>query len=96
VREKRNYLKGKLEGEYVSYYENGQILLKLFFRKGRRHGEALSYYRDGQVREKGLSMTAVSPGSTFATTRTVSSVNRSFTRTANWKVLTGSITAAAS
>jgi len=44
LRERRNYLKGKLNGIYESYYENGQLLVRMSFKDGQRHGEATSYY----------------------------------------------------
>lgn len=52
LREKRTYLKGKLNGPYESYYESSQPLVKMSFKDGLRHGEAVSYYRDGRIREK--------------------------------------------
>jgi antitoxin component YwqK of YwqJK toxin-antitoxin module len=43
VREKRNYLKGKLHGTYESYYENGQLLVRMSYLDGQKSGEAVSY-----------------------------------------------------
>ena len=36
LREKRNYLKGKLNGTYESYYENGQLILRMSYKDGQR------------------------------------------------------------
>jgi hypothetical protein len=35
LREKRGYLKGKLNGTYESYYENGQLIVRMPDRKIR-------------------------------------------------------------
>lgn len=52
VRERRHYLKGKLDGVYESYYETGQLIVRISYKDGLRHGEAVSCYRDGTLREK--------------------------------------------
>ena len=52
VKEKKILLKGKLDGEYVSFFENGQPMVQVKFVNGLKQGEAVSYYRNGSLRGK--------------------------------------------
>jgi antitoxin component YwqK of YwqJK toxin-antitoxin module len=54
LRERKFTLRGKIEGEYTSYFANGQVMVRMGFCNGRKEGEAVSFYPDGQMREKGL------------------------------------------
>ena len=47
-----NYKRGKKEGEWVSYDDNGQLSGKGSFKNGKRDG-AWVYYHDGQLWSKG-------------------------------------------
>jgi hypothetical protein len=54
LREKEYYNQdGKLEGEYLLYYRNGQLKEKETFLDGKLEGDYISYYKNGQIREKG-------------------------------------------
>ena len=53
VKEKKFLLKGKLDGEYVSLFENGQPMVIVKFVNGLKEGEAVSYYRNGNIRDNG-------------------------------------------
>ena len=44
---------GKPEGEWVEYYENGELLSKGNYINGELDGEFLYNFEDGQLREKG-------------------------------------------
>jgi antitoxin component YwqK of YwqJK toxin-antitoxin module len=45
--------KGKLEGEWLRYYWNGQLQEKRNYKKGKWEGEQLEYYDNGQLKSKG-------------------------------------------
>ena len=47
-----NIVKGKREGEYLTYYENGQLWIKGNFKDGKQEGERLGYYENGQLEFK--------------------------------------------
>ncbi len=57
LRERKFTLHGKIEGEYTSFFGNGQMMVRMSFRNGRKEGEAVSFYPDGKMREKGFSKT---------------------------------------
>ena len=42
-----------LEGEWLSYHENGQLKFKRNYKDGKLEGEWLVYYENGQLEEKG-------------------------------------------
>ena len=44
---------GKAEGEWLSYYENGQLKYKINYKDGKAEGEWLWYYENGQLEMKG-------------------------------------------
>ena len=44
--------KGKKEGEWLSYYENGQLKEKRNFKDGKLNSERLVYYENGQLSYK--------------------------------------------
>ena len=41
--------KGKREGEWLWYFENGQLKYKSNFKDGKQEGEFLYYYENGQL-----------------------------------------------
>ena len=47
-----NIVKGKKEGEYLTYYENGQLKYKSNYKEGVLEGEWLYYHENGQLRFK--------------------------------------------
>ena len=52
---KRNgkFKKGKKDGLWETYYENGQLLFKENYKNGKRDGLSEWYLLDGQLSEKG-------------------------------------------
>jgi antitoxin component YwqK of YwqJK toxin-antitoxin module len=45
----QGYIKnGKKEGEWVNYWDNGQLFIKTTFKNGKHHGPYLSYHRNGK------------------------------------------------
>ena len=54
LRERKFTLRGKTEGEYTSYFGNGQVMVRMNFHNGRKEGEAVSFYPDGQDARKGF------------------------------------------
>ena len=44
---------GKLHGEDVTYYENGQLWFKHNYVNGEKHGEHVTYFENGQIYYKG-------------------------------------------
>ncbi len=44
--------KGKREGEWLFYYESGQLERKVNYKDGKREGERLNYWDNGQLRSK--------------------------------------------
>ena len=53
-----NLIKGKIkdgkpEGEWLYYYENGQLRSKENYKDGKGDGELLRYYKNGQLTWKG-------------------------------------------
>jgi antitoxin component YwqK of YwqJK toxin-antitoxin module len=46
---KLSFKDGKISGEYVSYYENGQLSYKLNYVNGELHGEGVSYHENGRL-----------------------------------------------
>src|SRR4030066_117377 len=57
IKERKFLLEGKLEGEYISYFNDGQIMANLHFVRGKKNGEAdgeyICYYKNGKLKEKG-------------------------------------------
>ena len=49
---KSHYKDGKYEGEFIRYYEDGQLNIKSNFKDGKYDGEFLRYYKDGQLNIK--------------------------------------------
>jgi antitoxin component YwqK of YwqJK toxin-antitoxin module len=47
-----NYLKGKLNGEYIDYYTSGDISYKCNYLDGNLYGEYITYFRGGEVSSK--------------------------------------------
>jgi hypothetical protein len=45
--------KGKREGEYLNYYDNGQLENEGNYKNGEREGEYLNYYDNGQLENEG-------------------------------------------
>jgi len=45
---------GKIDGEYLSFFTNGQPMVRLHFRDGLKEGEATSFYHDGRIKEHGF------------------------------------------
>ncbi len=44
---------GLTNGEWIGYYENGQIKLKGNYKDGKKNGEQINYYKNGQIELKG-------------------------------------------
>ncbi len=49
-KERGKISKGKKEGEWLNYYENGQLFIKGNFRDGKLDGEFLMYDEDGKLK----------------------------------------------
>lgn len=45
----KNYVEGKLEGEYLEYYEDGALKSEWTFHKNRQHGDFKGYKPDGTL-----------------------------------------------
>ena len=45
-------IKGRPDGEFVEYFENGQLKRKGNFKDDKQEGEYLSYYENGQLKIK--------------------------------------------
>ena len=45
-------IEGKPEGEFLTYYESGQLKEKVIYKDGKKEGEGLWYYENGQLEEK--------------------------------------------
>jgi len=37
------------DGEYIDYYDNGEIRSKCLYLDGKRHGEHIGYYLSGEI-----------------------------------------------
>ena len=48
--EQGKLIKGKREGEWIKYFENGQLQHKQNYKDGKRDGEQLEYYENGQLK----------------------------------------------
>ena len=44
---------GKEEGEWIAYYDNGQLSYKGNYENGKEEGEWIAYYDNGQLDSKG-------------------------------------------
>ena len=51
--ENGSFKNGKMNGEWLRYYENGQLNEKVNFKDGKRNGLLENYYRNGQLLGKG-------------------------------------------
>jgi len=49
-----NMVKGKKEGGWIGYYENGQLFFKSNYKDDKKEGETIVYYENGQLLEKGI------------------------------------------
>ena len=49
----KNYINGKFEGEWLEYYENGQLKIKRNYKDDKLEGESLWYHKNGQLESKG-------------------------------------------
>ena len=49
IKEKFFQINGKIEGEKISYYSNGNVSSKCFYIDGKLEGEKISYYSNGNV-----------------------------------------------
>ena len=45
-------IEGKPEGEFLTYYESGQLKEKINYKDGKKEGERILYYESGQLEEK--------------------------------------------
>jgi antitoxin component YwqK of YwqJK toxin-antitoxin module len=50
-----NFKNGKLEGPFVSYYENGQLKEKVEAKNGEPEGPWVEYYENGQLEGSSVS-----------------------------------------
>ena len=48
----RKYKDGKPEGEWLGYYENGQLWFKENYKDGQYHGEQIYYWSNGNIGKK--------------------------------------------
>lgn len=46
------YKSGKFDGEYLEYYNNGQILIHCFYTNGLKNGKYKSYFKNGNVQKE--------------------------------------------
>ena len=46
------YKDGKLEGEQLEWYEDGQLFSKQFYKDGKKEGEQLCWWKNGQLMSK--------------------------------------------
>lgn len=42
-----------LEGEYISYYDDGQLKITSFYKNGKRQGDFIAYHENGKIANKG-------------------------------------------
>ena len=49
---KHSYKDGKLDGPWMSFYEDGQLSMKILFKEGIQHGPEETYYPNGQMKWK--------------------------------------------
>ena len=49
IHEKYFQINGKKEGEYISYYWNGNVFSKCTYQNGKIEGEYISYCADGRI-----------------------------------------------
>ena len=52
IKERYFQINGKIEGEYISYYVNGNVDNKCFYKNDKIEGEKISYYSNGNVYKK--------------------------------------------
>ena len=51
--ENGSFKNGKMNGEWLRYYENGQLNEKVNFKDGKRDGLSETYFENGQLKDKG-------------------------------------------
>ena len=51
-KEQGSIKKGKREGEWYKFYENGQLKEKSTYKNGEEIGEIIAYYENGQLKAK--------------------------------------------
>ena len=49
-----DYKNGLLHGNYIFYFDEGQLMRRVSYKKGIRDGEIVTYRLNGTVNEKGL------------------------------------------
>lgn len=49
VWKKINYKNNKLDGEYITYHKNGNILNIKNYTNGKQYGEFKSFHKDGTI-----------------------------------------------
>lgn len=52
IRGKTKYKEGRIHGESIGYYRNGEIMFKANYKDGEKHGEYIFYSKDGEVELK--------------------------------------------
>ena len=52
-KEQGKIIKGRKEGEWLSFYWNGKIECKTFYKGGKKEGEIVWYYSGGEIMIKG-------------------------------------------
>ncbi|MAX13759.1 MAG: hypothetical protein CMG11_06940, partial [Candidatus Marinimicrobia bacterium] len=52
LKSRRVYKNGELVGQWISYYEDGQIEEQGNYKDGSQDGEWITYYEDGQIQEQ--------------------------------------------
>ena len=51
-KEQGKVIKGKREGEWLTYYKNGEVKEKSNFKDDKQEGESLRYYKSGELKNK--------------------------------------------
>ena len=52
IHQKYFKMSGKIEGEYISYWANGNVYSKCVYQNGKIEGERISYHLNGNVEIK--------------------------------------------
>ena len=60
--ERGNFKKGRKEGKWVSYFENGQLFYKGDLKNGMKEGKWVFYFTNGQLARKGEYKNGVEEG----------------------------------
>ena len=53
MKNERKYTNGKIDGTWVSYYENGKIKEQGTYEENLKEGVRETFYTNGKVRERG-------------------------------------------